>query len=98
MLGDLKQGPKITDYFQKSLMDFDLSGVLIYSRTQGKSNLFGRHTSDEHRQLRLPIFLLCSKNYTQSIGSLFSPSLNLLIDILLEACANSLQKGINERH
>ncbi|KFP63808.1 hypothetical protein N322_02076, partial [Cariama cristata] len=33
-----------------------------------------------------------------SIESLFSISVNLLIDILLEACANSLQKGINERH
>lgn len=47
---------------------------------------------------RLSIFLLCSKNYTQNIESLFSISVNLLIDILLEACANSLQKGINERH
>ncbi|KFQ75608.1 hypothetical protein N335_02731, partial [Phaethon lepturus] len=33
-----------------------------------------------------------------SIGSLLSVSVNLLIGILLEACANSLQKGINERH
>ncbi|KFP87390.1 hypothetical protein N311_02832, partial [Apaloderma vittatum] len=33
-----------------------------------------------------------------SIGSLFSISVNLLIDILLEACAIILQKGINERH
>ncbi|KFP02966.1 hypothetical protein N300_11414, partial [Calypte anna] len=33
-----------------------------------------------------------------SIGSLFSVSVNLIVDILLEACANSLQKGINERH
>ncbi|KFQ15776.1 hypothetical protein N330_11535, partial [Leptosomus discolor] len=33
-----------------------------------------------------------------SIKSLFSISENLLMDILLEACANSLQKGINERH
>ncbi|KFV64367.1 hypothetical protein N307_06034, partial [Dryobates pubescens] len=33
------------------------------------------------------------------IGSLLSISVHLLIDIiLLEACANSLQKGINERH
>lgn len=46
----------------------------------------------------LSIFLLCSKNCTQNIESLFSVSVNLLIDILLEACANSLQKGINERH
>ncbi|KFP18313.1 hypothetical protein Z169_03104, partial [Egretta garzetta] len=33
-----------------------------------------------------------------SIESLFSVSVNLLIDILLEACANSLQREINERH
>ncbi|KFW01899.1 hypothetical protein N326_01875, partial [Eurypyga helias] len=33
-----------------------------------------------------------------SIGSLFSVSVNLLIGILLEACGNSLQTGINERH
>ncbi|KFO65187.1 hypothetical protein N302_06841, partial [Corvus brachyrhynchos] len=33
-----------------------------------------------------------------NIESLFSISVNLLIDILLEACANSLPKGINERH
>ncbi|KFP96597.1 hypothetical protein N329_01528, partial [Haliaeetus albicilla] len=32
------------------------------------------------------------------IGSLFSVSVNLLIDILLEACANRLQKALNERH
>ncbi|KFW88065.1 hypothetical protein N305_00971, partial [Manacus vitellinus] len=33
-----------------------------------------------------------------SIESLFSISADLLIDILLEVFANSLQKGINERH
>ncbi|KFZ67403.1 hypothetical protein N338_01001, partial [Podiceps cristatus] len=33
-----------------------------------------------------------------NIGSLFFISVNLLIDILREACANSLQKGINERY
>lgn len=47
---------------------------------------------------RLSIFLLCSENCTQNIESLFSISVNLLIDILLEACTNSLQKRINERH